>query len=179
MLLSQRPLSFYCYFLPKIPSSTPDCLKQTPTHPATPYNIPQHSHNVQTKSQAQEDGHHPERIFYETGIEELVDERWTEGLFTSILPLLTPPLGPFNDKDTDSLHAIIVQAFPRTRKSRFSTFPDKPAHLLSVHLGDQTLPSPMDDRAATPCHSPSLSHCIFGGIVQSRWSPLSSTLSDS
>lgn len=151
---------FAVTFSSKPPVRLFDCLKPTSTQPATSYYIPQHPHNIQTKPQAPEDGHRQERISCETGIEELVDERWTEGLLAPTLPLLSPPPRPFNDKDTDPPYATIIQASHRTRKSRFSTFPDERAHLLPVHIGDQTLP-PMGDHIAAPCHSPTLSHWIL------------------
>ena len=92
---------FAVTFSQKSPVRPPDCLKPTPTHPATPSNTPQHPNNVQTKSQAPEDDHHQERIFCETGIDELVGERRTKGSLASTSSLLTHLLGPFNDKDTD------------------------------------------------------------------------------
>ena len=135
--------------------------KSSPTQLSTSYSIPRHPHNIQAKSQAPADGHHREIIFCVNRREELVVEKWTKGSLTLSLPPLTPPLGPFDDEDTGLPHFPIAYITSGAREYRFSTFYDERVHLLPVHLVDQTLPLPADDRTTGPCHPPALSHWIL------------------
>ena len=82
-----------------------------------------------------------------------MDERRPIGWLTPPLPLLTPPIGPSNDEDTDLPHATIFPVPSRARKNRFSAFPDERIHPLLVHLVDQTLLSP-PDHPTTPLAIP-------------------------
>lgn len=72
---------------------------------------------------------------------------------TSVLPLLTPSLGPSNDKDIDLPSAAMVQEPSRARKLSFSPFSNESVHPLPNPLVDQTLLSP-PDHPTTPLAIP-------------------------
>lgn len=88
-------------------------------------------------------------------------EGGTEGSPTPMSPLLTPPPGPLDDKETDLPSATMAKVLPRPRKPRISPFPDERVPLLPAHLVDQTLLSPTDHPTAGPYRLPDLSRWIL------------------